>query len=819
MSQLDLAGTSSPTQGALGSVTGGLSVERTRSLQWTRIETICAILGLSLFSTFALSAWAWSGALVPWDSKNQFYPFFRFLAESLAHGDLPLWNPYHFAGHPSVADPQSLLFTPTMMLFALVAPKASMAAFDVVIFSHLFAGGLGMLGLFRRRGWHPAGALLAAMIFMLGGAASSRLQHTGIIISYAFFPLALLALEIALARRSWTYAVLFGLFGTLMVLGRDQVALLMGLALVGAAAFHVVRAEKPVSFLASRLPLLIVSGAIVIAALAVPSLLTMQFLAASNRPGIAYGVAAAGSLHPANFATFLTGDIFGSNDWNYRYWGPGYEATDMADFTDRTINYLFAGTLPALLILWHGFAGGRIFGRGLRYFAVLGTLATLYALGRYTPFFGLMFDHLPGISLYRRPADATFLLNIAIALTAGYLLHRYIAEGIPRPFRRLHRGLASALVAGTVGTIGLAIGSALAFASAKAQLIESLQAVAVCMGLATALAAVFFLADQGGPRRRALAAMLLVAFGGAELVTRNAASSQNAEPASQYAVYSGKTQPGRNGLDVLAQEIQAAHARGEYPRVEILGLNGPWQNASLVMGLENTLGYNPLRIADYARAIGPGENSGDPNLRQFPGTFRGYRCNLATLLGLEYLVLDRPLNRLPRHVPRPKATPIFAGRNMYIYRLGTPAPRAYLAMQVKAVDKETVLEESALPDFNRAREVLIDNESMSDLREIYALGDSDAMPSSSVKIRTHDGSRVAIDVESDRAGVLVLHDLYYPGWQVRVDGEVKPVLRANLLFRGVEVPAGHHNVVFEFKPFALTNLASIVTHMLSREEE
>ena len=44
------------------------------------------------------------------------------------------------------------------------------------------------LALFRRRGWHPAGAVIAAMIFILGGSASARLQHTGMIFSYGFFP-------------------------------------------------------------------------------------------------------------------------------------------------------------------------------------------------------------------------------------------------------------------------------------------------------------------------------------------------------------------------------------------------------------------------------------------------------------------------------------------------------------------------------------------------------------------------------------------------------------------------------------------------------
>lgn len=128
----------------------------------------------------------------------------------------------------------------------------------------------------------------------------------------------------------------------------------------------------------------------------------------------------------------------------------------------------------------------------------------------------------------------------------------------------------------------------------------------------------------------------------------------------------------------------------------------------MVLKLENTIGYNPLRIDGYERAVGPGDNAGDPNLRHFPGTFRGYKCRLAALLGLEYLVLDRPLTRLPRHVPRPAATPIYTSDTMYIYKLGATAPRAYLASQIKPVDSEQVLDEHVLPDFDWTREVLID---------------------------------------------------------------------------------------------------------------
>ena len=73
-------------------------------------------------------------------------------------------------------------------------------------------------------------------------------------------------------------------------------------------------------------------------------------------------------------------------------------------------------------------------------------------------------------------------------------------------------------------------------------------------------------------------------------------------------------------------------------------------------------------------------------------------------------------------------------------------------------------------------------------------------------IVNYDSNAVSIDVMGNTSGVLVLHDIYYPGWQVYVDGKRRPLLRANLLFRGVEIEAGHHRVEFRFDPLSLDNL-------------
>jgi hypothetical protein len=304
------------------------------------------------------------------------------------------------------------------------------------------------------------------------------------------------------------------------------------------------------------------------------------------------------------------------------------------------------------------------------------------------------------------------------------------------------------------------------------------------------------------------------------LVWRHAASALNAEPKERYAVFEQMPPEQLQGLAILKKELAQRHADGEYPRVEILGLSGPWQNASMVFGIEDIIGYNPLRLADYERAVGPGENAEDPNLRQFPATFRGYKCRLASLLGLEYLVLDRPIERLPRHFARlTGAERLYGSGRMWVYRLNSESPRVYVARQVDPIDSEAALDQQELPEFDRRTEALIDLASMPLLKGRYteAAAASIRRPGSRARITEYERNSVSIDVESDHDGVLVLHDIYYPGWEATVDGVRRPILRANLLFRGVEVEKGRHRVEFHFRPTSLENLMAAAADLVRND--
>jgi uncharacterized membrane protein YfhO len=61
---------------------------------------------------------------------------------------------------------------------------------------------------------------------------------------------------------------------------------------------------------------------------------------------------------------------------------------------------------------------------------------------------------------------------------------------------------------------------------------------------------------------------------------------------------------------------------------------------------------------------------------------------------------------------------------------------------------------------------------------------------------------VVVEVDAPAAGFLVLNDAWHPWWRASLDGKPAEILKANVLFRAVAVPAGRHMVRFTFHPFA-----------------
>lgn len=68
------------------------------------------------------------------------------------------------------------------------------------------------------------------------------------------------------------------------------------------------------------------------------------------------------------------------------------------------------------------------------------------------------------------------------------------------------------------------------------------------------------------------------------------------------------------------------------------------------------------------------------------------------------------------------------------------------------------------------------------------------------RILRHDREEVAVEVAGAGPGLLVLTDVFYPGWEADVDGEPAAIVPVNVAFRGVVLGGDARLVTFRYRP-------------------
>ena len=70
-----------------------------------------------------------------------------------------------------------------------------------------------------------------------------------------------------------------------------------------------------------------------------------------------------------------------------------------------------------------------------------------------------------------------------------------------------------------------------------------------------------------------------------------------------------------------------------------------------------------------------------------------------------------------------------------------------------------------------------------------------------MRLVRYDNTVLEIDVDAPRPGFVLLNDVWHPWWRATLDAKQTSILKANVMFRAVAVPAGRHTVRFTFEPF------------------
>jgi hypothetical protein len=415
-----------------------------------------------------------------------------------------------------------------------------------------------------------------------------------------------------------------------------------------------------------------------------------------------------------------------------------------------------------------------LFDRRRRAVVLSGVVLLAYALlfGLGSSAYTHLFYYLPGVDRFRVPNRMLIVASFAMALLAAIGL-----DGLREA--RATRRRVRALFVVVVTTLVVAGGGVLA--GKHASLVPSVSGTLILAGVT--------LVAIGGSGRLGQAAMLFL-FGAVVL-------ERYAQPPNSLML------PQHNEETFFAPppfaRFLAEQPGGDRVLVVPSARFPVMAKAGTLYGLNVVQDYEPLAPHEYQRFLEPLEefNMDSPLFwgRVFPPP-RDDLWRPLDMMATRYVVVQAGAEWITSSTERFQQ--IYEDSSVRIFENTQSLPRAYLVDNVEVEsDLERALARTRDVNFNPLKAVVLDQpvESQSERVE----------PSLPVEVEVASVSprELTLAVSTPRTAVLVLTDLFWPGWRAWVDGLPQPIYRANFLFRAVAVEAGVHEVRLRYEPWSI----------------
>jgi hypothetical protein len=729
------------------------------------------------------------------DIWSQFFYWRHFGFATLARGELPLWNPYVFSGTPFIAGMQSAVFYPLNVLF-LIFPTSLAINFGSALHCFLASLFTYLYGRYMRLG--RSASLVAAVSFGYGAPCVFHI-YSGHLINVSamiWLPLILLGVEAWLRTRKLQYALLSGIVLAIQILaGHPQYLFYSTIAVCIYFLLNLVAGKelRPVVPLLAGFGAFLITGVMLSAIQLVPAWELANF---SVREAATYEFVSSFSLAPEKLITLILPDVFG-DIVTVPYWGK-YYLWEMS---------VYLGILAAFLAL-AGVVLNR--SRSCMIFSCMAILSLLLALGGYTPLLPILYNYVPGFNWFRGLSKFVFVFGFACSMLAGYGLQQIIELSRMKNRKAWYLAYAILLSSAVLVVLGILLAhfgadfwtglvasysrgeerySAIpsltdAFLGRSRDLASgaffraggllSLFGTALLLGLR-------FLAHPStfvGVAAAALAAFDLWSFGARYLVTFDARLPYMDPELKAFLV--SEPQPFRIATPLI-----------------------PFLNIGLMEEIENVGGYDPVVLRHYSEYI---------NLAQglpvdAPNLVMAIRrtSSLLDLLNVRYYVLPARANLQIPHLEL-----AFENGRFKVYRNESALPRTLVVHDAwVAKSREATLRALSSPEFDPLAYAIVEE-------RIDGLPYGNRIKSPPPRILRYSASRILVEAETQKSGLLILADSYYPGWEALVDGRPAKVYRANHVMRAVFLPPGKHLVEFSYEPGsfkagAFISLAGIVS--------
>ena len=138
-----------------------------------------------------------------------------------------------------------------------------------------------------------------------------------------------------------------------------------------------------------------------------------------------------------------------------------------------------------------------------------------------------------------------------------------------------------------------------------------------------------------------------------------------------------------------------------------------------------------------------------------------------------------------------------------------PVPNPYAYGNAWFVDKVKYVN-NANEEIDGVGKVNLRHEAVADAKFKEQLGESVKQDDTSiVKLTEYKPNNLTYEVKSNKGGVIVFSEIYYPGWTATIDGQPAELGRVNYILRALNVKAGSHKVVLDFHPASVKKTETV----------
>lgn len=473
-----------------------------------------------------------------------------------------------------------------------------------------------------------------------------------------------------------------------------------------------------------------------------------------------YEFASSWSLHPEEIFALAIPEFvsFDTNTTPHKYWGRNA----------FKINSEYVGIVPlffAILALSRTRKKAHI-----AFLLGLFILAIAYAIGPHTPLHKLLYHLVPGVSVLRAPGMIAFLFAFALCALGAYGLHRLITDDItPETAKKL--GIAGGICTATlllftfVPSALLSLWQNIVWTDISAPRLQIAQNNLPLTGQGALLAALFVGTLTVISYLRAQNKLQIHTF---FLILLTVLLIDTWRIDKMFLNYAN---PNRVLPEERVNADAVAFLKRDNSLFRVLAL--PDHNQMPLPGIDLVTGFNDFAIRRYDHIL---------------KSDALYNPEILNLLNAKYIVA-------PSELDAPYLQKIAGRQGLHIYRNPGALPWFYLAPQYEIIpDENQILQKLTDRNANPMQTVLLEE----DPGISSAPNASEADSVERLEYNEHQG-HLKLRTTAPGPRILVISQNHHPNWTATVNGEPKPLIRANYLWTAVALAPGEHIVELTYR--------------------